>query len=115
MRTRACPAYFLDTGTAHCQSKRIGGHKDWRLASIKEMSTLLDIRNAAPALDPDAFPMAPVTQWFLVSTPFAPQSLYPDQPQSWAFKTTVGSTEPYPVGFDFPVRCVRDGDPRPYL
>jgi hypothetical protein len=41
---------------AYCQALELGGFNDWRLPTVRELSTLVKIGPDSPALDPDFFP-----------------------------------------------------------
>ena len=45
---------------AACEGSSWGGHDDWRLPSIVELRSLVDVRFFQPAIDPELFPNTPV-------------------------------------------------------
>jgi hypothetical protein len=60
------PQSWADAGAA-CRVLALDG-AGWRLPSMKELQTLLDLTRQNPALDPEAFPGAPSNE-FWTSTP----------------------------------------------
>ena len=57
-RTIGPDTYAWSDALAHCAALSLGG-LTWRLPSMKELQTLLDLGRQNPALDPVAFPGAP--------------------------------------------------------
>jgi hypothetical protein len=41
---------------SYCNDLTLGGHSDWRLPSVKELISILDVHNIAPAIDNTVFP-----------------------------------------------------------
>lgn len=44
---------------AHCEGLSWGGHDDWRLPSVKELRSIVDLGSASPAIDTTLFPNTP--------------------------------------------------------
>lgn len=49
---------------AYCEALTWGGHSDWRLPTVRELSTIVDAGRVEPNIDPPAFPGTPShTSW----------------------------------------------------
>jgi hypothetical protein len=44
--------YTWKDALAYCENLTLGGHDDWRLPTIKELSSLVDLSRYNPAIDP---------------------------------------------------------------
>jgi hypothetical protein len=88
---------------AYCQSLDLLGHADWRLPTLKELHTIVDIRRYDPAIDVDAFPGTP-WEFFWSSTPFANPS-YTEN--AWGLNANNGYATYYDTTGSYRVRCVR--------
>jgi hypothetical protein len=98
---------YLDA-VAHCRSVTLGGHSDWRLPSVLELTSLLDYTRASPSIDPVAFPSTP-SDFYWTST-------------TWGGSTSITRVVDFDAsgssskdnGDTYHVRCVRTaGTPAP--
>ncbi|MBC8131575.1 MAG: DUF1566 domain-containing protein [Deltaproteobacteria bacterium] len=89
-----------DAAVAVCRALDLSG-PGWRLPSMKELQTLLDLSRQLPALDPVAFPIAPTEQYWTSST------LKGSATDAWFISFRLGAAST--IGRDNPsfVRCVR--------
>ncbi len=81
------------------------GHADWRLPTLQELETLVDLGQGGPEprIDPAHFPAtAPAPYW--TATPFAG-----DTAQAWALDFATGAPRPAPRADALRVRLVRGG------
>jgi hypothetical protein len=90
-------------GVSYCQTLDAGSMTGWRLPTIKELQTLVDVRQIKPAIDTNAFPDTPPTGTFWSSTPYAS-----DLRMGWYLNFVVGGESSY-IGLPGPmnVRCVQ--------
>jgi hypothetical protein len=101
-QTVSSQAFAWVDAKAYCANLDAGVTGGWRLATAKELLTLVDVaRSTVPTIDCDAFPDAPADrEWS--ATPFAGSST-----SAWAVDFQVG----YPISRDtsvsISVRCVR--------
>ena len=90
--------------SAACASLRegaLGGRTDWRLPTIYELATILDLGRAAPAIDTDAFPGTATMPGWWSATPDA------ERPElAWGVGFHAGELNEAPVGMPAFVRCV---------
>jgi hypothetical protein len=85
-----------------CAALGDGGPGSWRLPTVKELLTLVDVtRPTPPTIDPTAFPGAPAAQAWS-STPVAGQS-----GPIWAVQFDVGFALQVDASTALAVRCVR--------
>ncbi len=84
-----------------CQSLSLGGTSGWRLPTVKELQSLLDIRSYAPAIDPSAFPGAPLGYFWSSRTSAASTT------SAWNVLFQDGSTGISDKGNPLRARCVR--------
>jgi Protein of unknown function (DUF1566) len=84
----------------HCRSLRLEGG-GWRVPSVKELHTLINVSRQAPALDLAAFPGAPMEQHW-TSSPLAGSST-----DAWYVSFRLGTTNTIARDSQSFVRCVR--------
>ena len=58
---------YLDKVTAYCSALTLGGHDDWRVPSISEIVSLLDLGQSAPPYISPAFPATPLGGYWSAS------------------------------------------------
>lgn len=93
-RSASPTTHTLESAKAYCQAP-------WRLPTIKELQSLVDIRAFGPAIDTVAFPSTP-------SNRFWSSSLHADlTSNAWVVYFSNGSTTTYNKTEDAQVRCVR--------
>jgi hypothetical protein len=89
----------------YCQglnSSSFGGlSSGWRLPTVKELQSLLDIRAYNPAIDTTAFP-GTASDYFWSSSPYATPTGY-----AWVVDFDGGSTTYSDASYTGRVRCVR--------
>lgn len=83
----------------YCKNLGLAGG-GWRLPSVKELMTIVDRRQANPAIDQVVFPNTPVDD-FWSSSPLAGGGI------SWRVDFHRGYAGGYEVGNTIRVRCVR--------
>ncbi|MFZ5440651.1 MAG: DUF1566 domain-containing protein [Myxococcota bacterium] len=84
-----------------CQGQTLGGLSGWRLPTIKELQTLIDVRASNPAIDTTAFPSV-ATDNLLSSTPNVSNAARP-----WIVSLSSGRTVEGNTAGMFLFRCVR--------
>ncbi|MBN9341021.1 MAG: DUF1566 domain-containing protein [Comamonadaceae bacterium] len=86
-------------------SNGLCGHKDWRLPTLQELETLVDLgrSGAEPRIDPAYFPNTPAAAYW-TATPFAG-----DTAQAWALDFATGTPSPAPRADALRMRLVRGG------
>src|SRR5690606_30045051 len=85
------------------------GHDDWRLPNIKELSSLLEPRCAAPAIDAAVFPQSSFEGYWSSTT----VSWFGNEgrDQAWGMMMEFGGTQSMPKDSEMRVRLVRGGGP----
>ena len=48
--------YTWKDALAYCEKLNLGGHKDWRLPTMKELESIVDFRYSRPSIDTEYFP-----------------------------------------------------------
>ncbi len=86
---------------SYCQNLKLDGFEDWRLPSLKEVYTIVDLTQERPALK-KGFAIAN-DERFWTSTPFAKN---PGK-EAWRISMSYGEAEPYNKNRSYQVRCVR--------
>ena len=101
-RTVSTSTYTWPNATAYCQGLNLLG-TGWRLPTVKELQSLVDIRAVNPAIDTTAFPSTPV-DYFWSSSPHVL-----DAGRVWAVSFNDGSAPNggYNPAASARVRCVR--------
>ena len=85
----------------YCEQLKVDGFEDWRLPSLAELYTIVDMRRERPALK-NGFDMR-VDEWFWTATPFAGEP----KREAWRLSFSYGETEPSRKDRTLHVRCVR--------
>ena len=93
-------SYAWADAQAYCAMLAPGGGV-WRLPSMKELMSIVDVTRADPAIDPVAFPATP-SDYFWSSSPQAGSST-----AVWGVNFNKGSAGVAPLDFTARVRCVR--------
>ena len=99
------------TWAAACEIKHLfAGHADWRVPTIDELISIIDLGRHRPAIDIEAFPNTP-SSCFWTST-----ARVGDNSAAWYVNFLLGSAETTSgLSLHFPVRLVRRETPlRPY-
>ena len=98
----ACPET-----TEYCENLIYGGHNDWRVPSINELLSILDIGKHSPSIDTNYFPNTPHV--YFLSSSYASVSYGNDSGMNycvWGLNFYGGLTEFCPNNNAY-VRCVR--------
>ncbi|MBN2574403.1 MAG: DUF1566 domain-containing protein [Deltaproteobacteria bacterium] len=74
----------------------------WRLPSVTELATIVDVSQQSPAIDASAFPSTPYDLPFWSAT-----MAVPDSTTAWVVDFTNGELRTYPESAALYVRCVR--------
>ncbi len=92
---------------AFCEGLDLAGHQDWRLPSIRELQTLVDVRRQQPALDSTIFPgCRPEPYWSSTTRSERPAF-------AWTMDFATGREyDGAYKGRFYPVRAVRGGHVR---
>lgn len=90
-----------DEAIAYCQKLKLDGFEDWRLPTLKEVYTIVDLTQERPALK-NGFEMRS-DERFWTSTPFAKKP----EKEAWRISMSYGEAEPYKKSRSYHVRCVR--------
>lgn len=100
-RNAQTTTYSLEKASTHCQTSSLGGMTGWRLPTIKELQSLVDIRALDPAIDTVAFPSTP-------SIAFWSSSLNANNiSYAWVVNFYFGATNTDNLTANNQVRCVR--------
>ena len=86
---------------AYCQKLKLDGFEDWRLPTLKEAYTIVDLTRERPALK-KGFEIRNDEQ-FWTSTPFVKKP----KKEAWRISMSYGKAEPYNKNRTYDVRCVR--------
>jgi hypothetical protein len=100
-RAVAPSTYTWATAKTYCESLTLAGYSDWRLPSVRELSTLVDPRTSQPAIERTIFPSTPADK-FWTATAYAPAT-----GSAWTVVFNDGGVLQYAVGELHYVRCVR--------
>ena len=84
----------------HCTKLSLAGHDDWRLPTVHELQSIVDLTRYNPAIQRGFHYVASESYWS--STPYAD-----DKVRAWNVDFKSGSTQNSRHSYDFYVRCVR--------
>ena len=100
---RSVPASKTSWAAAgsYCQGLQLGGTGGWRLPTIKELQSLVNVRALNPAIDVTAFPST-ASDFFFAATPYAYETTKP-----WVVSFSSGLSYPNSAAGTAYVRCVR--------
>ena len=86
---------------AYCQKLKLDGFEDWRLPTLAEAYTIVDMTQERPALKKGFEMLSDARFW--TSTSFAKN---PGK-EAWRISMSYGEAEPYNKNRSYHVRCVR--------
>ena len=97
--------YTWDKAINYCENLTLGGHSDWRLPTIKELSTLVDSSTPSPGptINTTFFPNTKASYYWSSTTP----ADYSDI--AWVVYFNRGHVYSYGKSYNFYVRAVRGG------
>lgn len=88
---------------AYCQNLKLDGFDDWRLPTLPEAYTIVDLTRDRPALK-KGFEVR-LEERFWTDTLFVKNP----EKEAWRLSMTYGEAEPYKKARAYRVRCVRGG------
>ncbi len=91
---------FTDA-VAFCSNLNYNGNTDWRLPTVAELLTLVDLRVTAPSVDLVFFPNTPTVPFWSSTL------LFSDTNQSWIVDFDRGGMATFTDDFPGAARCVR--------
>ena len=85
----------------YCQNLKLDGFEDWRLPTLREAYTIVDLTRDRPALK-NGFDVR-------LEERFWTDTLFVDNPEkmAWRLSMSYGEAEPYKKARAYRVRCVR--------
>jgi hypothetical protein len=94
--------YTWAQALAYCPTLTVSGYGDWRLPSVIELSSIVDLGQSDPSINPTYFPSTP-SDLFWSASPLAGSSSF-----AWVVTFVYGSANHYHlVSMSSNVRCVR--------
>jgi len=94
-------SYTYDEALAYCQDLKVDGFTDWRLPTVREFYTIVDLAVNRPALK-RGFEIRDDGRYW-TSTLFAKDP----KKEAWYISFSYGESEPYKKSRLYHVRCVR--------
>jgi len=91
-----------DEAKKYCQDLEVDGFSDWRLPTLREYYTIVDLRRDRPALK-NGFEIRDDGRYW-TATPFVKNP----KKEAWYISMSYGEAEPYKKGRVYHVRCVRN-------
>ena len=86
----------------YCNALKVDSYEDWRLPTLKEFYTIVDLTQNRPALK-NGFEVRDDGKYW-TSTPFAKNP----KKEAWYINMSYGEAEAYNMSRIYHVRCVRD-------
>lgn len=86
-----------------CENLSLGGHADWRLPNLNELTSLVDDRKYRPSIN-DVFQNTESLYYYWSSTTHAYRNS-----RAWSVDFDSGLQNYSSKDYDYFVRCVRDG------
>jgi hypothetical protein len=99
-RVEPADGYSWSQAGSYCQSLDLGG-TGWRLPSMKELQTIVDIGREIPAIDPTVFPDATSAQYWTSSAQVSVPTY------AWVVDFRIGAARTASSDQSNRVRCVR--------
>ena len=93
--------YTWANAAAYCPTLTLAGHSDWRLPSVIELVSIVDLGQSSPSINGTYFPNTPA-YWFWSSSPVAGSPSL-----AWDVNFSFGNTDYGDVSVTDVVRCVR--------
>jgi hypothetical protein len=90
-----------DDAKKYCQKLILDGFEDWRLPTLREIYTIVDLTQDRPALK-NGFEVRKGERFWTV-TPYIENP----EKEAWLISMTYGEAEPYRKERAYSVRCVR--------
>ena len=90
-----------DDGKAYCQKLKLDGFDDWRLPTLREVYTIVDLTRNRPALK-HGFEVR-ISERFWTVTP----NIENPEKEAWLIDMSYGEAEPYRKDRAYYIRCVR--------
>ncbi len=98
-----------DTGVTYCSELILGEYSDWRLASVEEIQTLVNLSKSYPAVDDEIFHHIPSSSLWWSSS-----SVTQASSEAWyIFLGQNGTTERFRKNESLYIKCVRGFAPYP--
>lgn len=95
-------SFTFDEAKAYCQDLTVDGFEDWRLPTIRELYTIVELRRNRPALK-NGFTVKDDGRYW-TATPFAKKN----SEMAWYISFSYGEAEPYKKSRLYHARCVRE-------
>ncbi len=89
-----------ENALSFCRELKLGKYEDWRLPTVKELQSIVDINRTDPAIKP-IFSMTSSWAYWSANAVTA----YPER--AWAVYFYTGHTAYYTKSYYYHVRCVR--------
>jgi hypothetical protein len=86
---------------AFCPTLTLGTHSDWRLPTIIELTSIVDLGQSNPSINVTFFPATPAA-YFWSSSPLAGSP-----PYAWLVDFYYGNSNTRDMSYSLDVRCVR--------
>jgi hypothetical protein len=92
-----------DAAVAYCDGLTWGGHSDWYLPDVRQLSGIVDAGRTSPTINPTAFPATP-NNWFWSSS-----SHWGSSSVAWGVGFSGGVVTQNTKASSYVVRCIRRG------
>lgn len=109
-RSATVTRYTREEASARCQKLRLGGHADWRMPSVIELTSIIDFDRSSPSIDGKFFPDTPLDRSSSLVTGYEITSSVAETPVAgWLVNFAFGTVSLDTTSYDRPayLRCVR--------